>query len=201
LVRQVPASQHMVDYAVDLARATRPKEPPSPDFVKNWLAWGAGPRAAQYMTLGAKARAILHGRYAVTAEDIRTMMYPVLRHRLFTNFNADAEGIDVDQVIEKILETIPEPSYGEAVGGRPRVKSAATAGGEVPSRPPAAPPGAIPAARPGAAAAGGGSAGPVSPPAPAGSSTGGANPPPKTPKGRRPIGPTPPPGAPTPPPG
>jgi len=115
LVRQVPASRHMVDYAVDLARATRPKEPPSPEFIKNWLAWGAGPRAAQYMILGAKARAILQGRFAVSADDIRAMAYPVLRHRLFTNFNADAEGIDVDQVIEKILQTVPEPTYGESV--------------------------------------------------------------------------------------
>ena len=120
LVRQVPTSQHMVDYAVDLARATRPKEAPSPDFVKNWLAWGAGPRAAQYLILGAKARAILHGRFAVSAEDVRAMAYPVLRHRLFTNFNADAEGIDVDQVIEKILATVPEPAYGEAVAAKPR---------------------------------------------------------------------------------
>ncbi len=119
LVRQVPASRHVVDYAVDLARATRPKEPPSPDFVKNWLAWGAGPRAAQYMVMGAKARAILRGRFAVSAEDVRAMAYPVLRHRLFTNFNADAEGIDVDQVIEKILQTVPEPSYGEALPSKP----------------------------------------------------------------------------------
>jgi MoxR-like ATPase len=118
LVRQVPAAQHMVDYAVDLVRATRPKEPPSPEFVKNWLAWGAGPRAAQYLILGAKARAIIHARFAVTAEDIRVMVYPVLRHRLFTNFNADAEGIDVDQIIEKILGVVKEPSYGEAVSSR-----------------------------------------------------------------------------------
>ena len=132
LVRQVPASQHMVDYAVDLARATRPKEPPSPDFIKNWLAWGAGPRAAQYLTLGAKARAILHGRFAVTAEDIRALAYPVLRHRIFTNFNADAEGIDVDRIIEKILETIPEPTYGEAIPARGRAAKAAAPVGEVP---------------------------------------------------------------------
>jgi MoxR-like ATPase len=115
LVRQVPASRHVVDYAVDLVRATRPKEAPSPDFVKNWLAWGAGPRAAQNIILTAKARAILHGRYAVTAADVRAMAFPVLRHRLFTNFNADAEGIDVEQIIEKILKTVPEPSYGEAI--------------------------------------------------------------------------------------
>jgi MoxR-like ATPase len=120
LVRQVPSSQHMVDYAVDLARATRPKEPPSPDFVKNWLAWGAGPRAAQNMILGAKAKAILQGRFAVTAEDIRGLAYPVLRHRLITNFNADAEGVDVDQVIERILDTIPEPAYGDSVASYPK---------------------------------------------------------------------------------
>ncbi len=120
LVRQVPTSRHMVDYAVDLARATRPKEPQSLDFIKNWLAWGAGPRAAQYMILGAKARAILHGRFAVGAEDVRAMAYPVLRHRLFTNFNADAEGIDVDQVIGRIMQTIPEPAYGETKPSKPR---------------------------------------------------------------------------------
>ncbi len=120
LVRQVPTGQHMVDYAVDLVRATRPKEPPSPDFIKNWLAWGAGPRAAQNIILGSKARAILHGRFAVTAEDIRALAYPVLRHRLFTNFNADAEGVDVDQVIEKILQTVSEPAYGESVGAKGR---------------------------------------------------------------------------------
>ena len=113
LVRQVPTARHMVDYAVDLVRATRPKEPSSPDFVKNWLAWGAGPRAAQNIILGAKARAILHGRFAVGAEDVRAIVFPVLRHRLFTNFNADAEGVDVNRIIEKILEVVPEPSYGE----------------------------------------------------------------------------------------
>ena len=118
LVRQVPTSRHMVDYAVDLARATRPKEEDSPAFVQNWLAWGAGPRAAQNLILGAKARAILHGRFAVDAEDVRQMAYPVLRHRIFTNFNADAEGVDVDQVIERILQTVSEPSYGEAVSPR-----------------------------------------------------------------------------------
>jgi len=113
LVREIPASDHMVDYAVDLARATRPKEPESPPFIKEWLAWGAGPRAAQYLVLAAKARAVLHGRMAVSASDIRAMARPVLRHRIFTNFNADAEGVDADQVVEKLVKTIPEPSYGE----------------------------------------------------------------------------------------
>ncbi len=141
LVRQVPASQHVVDYAVDLVRATRPKEPPSPDFIKNWLAWGAGPRAAQNIVLTAKARAIIHGRFAVSAEDVRTMAFPVLRHRLFTNFNADAEGIDVEQVIEKLLQTVPEPSYGESVPVPPQ-----------PGQPPAAPQGVAAQPPPGAMA-------------------------------------------------
>jgi len=210
LVRQVPTGQHMVDYAVDLARATRPKEPPSPDFVKNWLAWGAGPRAAQNMILGAKARAILHGRFAVTAEDIRAMAYPVLRHRLFTNFNADAEGIDVDQVIEKILATIPEPSYGEAVGTQQRVKGVvAPASPEVATPAPPAPPGPTPPPRPAAqpGLASPAAPRPVAPPAPPAAApipavpAGQANPaqaspPPRVVPARRPSGPTPPPAGP-----
>lgn len=141
LVRQVPASQHMVDYAVDIVRATRPKDPSAPDFVKNYLAWGAGPRAAQNIVLTAKARAILHGRYAVTAEDIRAVVFPVLRHRIFTNFNADAEGIDVDQIIERILNTVPEPTYGEQIAVRVPPKKP---GMKEPSRPTAATPPPLP---------------------------------------------------------
>jgi MoxR-like ATPase len=119
LVREVPASDHMVDYAVDLVRATRPKEAGSPGFITNWLAWGAGPRAAQYIVLAAKARAILHGRLAVSAGDVRSVVRPVLRHRIFTNFNADAEGVDPGQILDRLLQTVPEPSYGEpAAGGR-----------------------------------------------------------------------------------
>jgi MoxR-like ATPase len=113
LVRQIPATEHVVEYAVDLARATRPNEPDSPDFVKKMLAWGAGPRAAQYLVLGAKARALLKGRVAVHAADVRAMAKPVLRHRVFTNFNADAEGVDTDQIIERLVAAVPEPSYGE----------------------------------------------------------------------------------------
>jgi MoxR-like ATPase len=143
LVRAVPASQHMVDYAVDIARATRPKEPPSPEFVKNWLAWGAGPRAAQNMILTAKARAILHGRFAVTADDIRTVAFPVLRHRIFTNFNADAEGVDVEQIIEKLIEAVPEPSYGEKIAVQPRKgRQAAQPEAAAPAAPTATPPSA-----------------------------------------------------------
>ena len=113
LVRQIPATEHIVEYAVELARATRPNESGSPEFVKKWLAWGAGPRAAQFLILGAKARALLQGRFAAQAEDVRAMAKPVLRHRIFTNFNADAEGVDTNQVIEKIVESVAEPAYGE----------------------------------------------------------------------------------------
>ena len=119
-------SQHMVDYAVDLCGPRGPRSP-EPGFRQELAGLGAGPRAAQYMILGAKARAIIHGRFAVSATTC-AMAYPVLRHRIFTNFNADAEGMDVDQVIEKILQAVPEPSYGEPGGdGSPRKSTAAKA--------------------------------------------------------------------------
>ncbi|MCX7702736.1 MAG: AAA family ATPase, partial [Planctomycetota bacterium] len=110
LVRKVPVSDYVVSYATDLARATRPPLKESPEFVKNWVAWGAGPRAAQYLVLGAKARAVLNGRYNVSCEDVRKVAYPVLRHRILTNFNADAEGINSDKIIGMLIETIPEPA-------------------------------------------------------------------------------------------
>ena len=110
IVRRVPVSDHVVDYAVNLVRATRPKDPTAPQFVKDWLTWGAGPRACQYLILGAKARAIIHGRYNVTCNDIRANAVPVLRHRMFTNFNADAEGVDVVDIVRELVKTVPEPS-------------------------------------------------------------------------------------------
>jgi MoxR-like ATPase len=115
LVHEIPASDHMVDYAVDLVRATRPDQLDAPAFIRDWLAWGAGPRAAQYLILTAKARAVLHGRLAVAAEDVRAMAHPVLRHRIFTNFNADAEGATTHQILDRLLKEVPEPSYGEPV--------------------------------------------------------------------------------------
>jgi MoxR-like ATPase len=110
IIRKVPVSDHVVDYAVNLVRATRPHEKETPEFINNYLTWGAGPRAAQYLVMGAKARAILRGRLNVSTDDIRQMAKPVLRHRLITNFNADAEGIDSDAVIEKLIATVKEPS-------------------------------------------------------------------------------------------
>ncbi len=108
VLRKLPVSDHVVDYAVSLARATRPKEPGTPAFVNEHLTWGAGPRAAQYLVLGAKAHAILEGRLNVSCEDVRKIAKPVLRHRIFTNFNADAEGVGPDQVVDKLLSVVPE---------------------------------------------------------------------------------------------
>jgi MoxR-like ATPase len=113
IVRRVPVSDHVVDYAVNLSRATRPGRPESPDFINNWLSWGAGPRAAQHLVLAAKARTILGGRFNVSADNVRAVAHPVFRHRLFTNFNADAEGVTPEHIITKLLETIPEPTESD----------------------------------------------------------------------------------------
>ncbi len=105
LVRRVPVSDHLIGYAVELARATRP-ENGSLDFIKNWVSWGAGPRASQYMILAAKTRAILDGRPTPGPEDVRFAALPVLRHRIVTSFNAEAEGIDTRAIVNKLLETV-----------------------------------------------------------------------------------------------
>jgi len=109
VVRKIPVSQHVVDYAVNLVRASRPDDGTSPQFVTDYLTWGAGPRAAQYLVLGAKSLALLRGRLTVSCDDVRHVAKPVLRHRLFTNFNADAEGITPDRIIEMLLDAIAEP--------------------------------------------------------------------------------------------
>ncbi len=109
IVRRVPVSEHVIDYAVNLARATRPRRESTPNFINDWVSWGVGPRAAQHLVITAKARAIVAGRFNVSCTDVREMAKPALRHRIFTNFNADAEGIDTDQIIERLLKTIPEP--------------------------------------------------------------------------------------------
>jgi len=107
IVRRVPVGQQVYDLALDIVRATRPQEPDAGDFVRHWLNWGAGPRAGQYMILAGKARALMHGRLHVTTEDIEAVAAPVLRHRLVPNFNAEAEGISVEQIIEKVLSLVP----------------------------------------------------------------------------------------------
>jgi len=109
LVRRIPVSEHVIRYATRLARATRPNASGAPDFVRNWISWGCGPRAAQYLILGAKARAVLQGKVNVSSSDVRSVLPPVFRHRLVTNFNADAEGVTVENIIEKLLDSVPEP--------------------------------------------------------------------------------------------
>jgi MoxR-like ATPase len=113
IVRRVPTSDHVVDYALRLTRATRPADELAPAFVKEWLSWGAGPRAAQYLVLAAKARAILTGRFAASCDDIRWAALPVLRHRIFTNFTADSEGVSAAQVVQRLLDEIGEPSESD----------------------------------------------------------------------------------------
>ncbi len=107
LVRRVPVGDHVYNFALDIVRMTRPNEPGASDFVRHWLSWGAGPRAGQYMILAGKARALMQGRLYVTTEDIEAVAPPVLRHRIVANFNAEAEGITVEQIIEKILSMTP----------------------------------------------------------------------------------------------
>jgi len=109
LVRQVVVADHVFHYAADLVRATRPREPGPPKFIAEWVSWGAGPRASQYLILGGKARAALNGRLHVTTQDIQAVAAPVLRHRLVTTFHADAEGISADDIVKKLLETMPTP--------------------------------------------------------------------------------------------
>jgi MoxR-like ATPase len=109
VVRQVAVADHVFEYAADLVRATRPKEPNAPKFIPELVSWGAGPRACQYLILGGKARALLHSRVHVTTDDIRAVAYPVLRHRIVTTFNADAEGVTTDDIVKRLIQAVPLP--------------------------------------------------------------------------------------------
>ena len=122
IVRRVPIADQVINYVLRLSRATRLNTPDAPKFIKELLSWGAGPRASQYMTIAAKAKAILAGRFHVSAEDVRSVAHPVLRHRLITNFSAEAEGITTDIVIDRLLEYIdPNESKALADGKLPSV--------------------------------------------------------------------------------
>jgi MoxR-like ATPase len=107
LVLRVPAADHVIRYAVALARATRPHEPTAPDFVKGYVAWGAGPRSSQFLVLAGKARAILDGRFAVSVEDVRALARPTLVHRLVPNFHAEAERVTAAQLVDRLVESVP----------------------------------------------------------------------------------------------
>ncbi|MFQ5771551.1 MAG: AAA family ATPase [bacterium] len=112
IVRKVPLSEQVAQYAVRLVSASRPNNRNSQDFVKNWVSWGAGLRASQYLILGGKARAIMEGRYNVSINDIKALAQPVLRHRILTNFYAESEKVTSVDIIKRLLETVPEPKSG-----------------------------------------------------------------------------------------
>ncbi len=107
LVRKVPVAEDLARYAVRLAAASRPHQEGTPDFINEWVSWGAGLRAAQFLVLGAKARTLIHGRSHVTIEDIQALAAPVLRHRILVNYRAEAEGMTTEKVIEQLLKTVP----------------------------------------------------------------------------------------------
>ncbi len=112
IARQVPAAQAVIRYAVQLVHATRPGSANAPDFVKEWVSWGAGIRASQNLVLAGKVRALLQGRYNVSYSDIRALAPAVLRHRVLLNFHAEAERITTDDVVKRLIDTVPEPTSG-----------------------------------------------------------------------------------------
>jgi len=107
LIRRVPVADNVIEHAVRLARRTRPRTDQAPQFIKDWLSWGAGPRASQYLILGAKARALLTGRHTPDVDDVRRMAGPVMRHRIVPNFNAEADGVTAIEIIERLVRETP----------------------------------------------------------------------------------------------
>ena len=106
VVRKIPASEAVIKFAVDLVGASRPKSDEAPDFVKQWVRWGAGPRASQYLILAAKARAAIRGNFAASTADVEAVAALVLRHRVVTNFHAESEGITADEIVKRLLEQV-----------------------------------------------------------------------------------------------
>jgi MoxR-like ATPase len=121
IVRKVPIADHVARYALQFTRLTRREKGNVPDFIHEYVSWGAGPRASQFLVLGAKARAVLQGRNYVSQADIRAVALPVLRHRIITNFNAEAEGIKPDDIIRKLIDFIPAGDEDSAAAAGPKV--------------------------------------------------------------------------------
>jgi MoxR-like ATPase len=115
IVRKVPVAPYVIRYAMKFTRLTRKEKGEVPDFIKEYVTWGAGPRASQFLVLTAKARAVLHGRYYVSCEDIRAVAPAVLRHRIITNFNAEAEGIKPDEIVRRLSDIIPRDPNEKAI--------------------------------------------------------------------------------------
>jgi MoxR-like ATPase len=109
LIRQTPIAEEIVRYAVRLAASSRPRQASTPDFINEWVTWGAGTRAGQFLVLGGKARALLAGRAHVTVEDIQALALPTLRHRILLNYRAEAEGVRVDSVIQRLVDAVKTP--------------------------------------------------------------------------------------------
>jgi MoxR-like ATPase len=107
IVRKVPVAPYVIRYAMRFTRLTRKEKGDVPDFIRDYVTWGAGPRATQYLVLGAKARAVLHGRAYASCEDVRAIAAPVLRHRIITNFNAEADGVRPDEIVRRLADLIP----------------------------------------------------------------------------------------------
>src|SRR5205085_12192997 len=109
MIQSVPAGDFVLDYTARLVRSTRPRDPSAPDFVKKMVDWGAGPRAGQFLIHGAKAMAAMDGRFSVALDDIKKVAIPVLRHRISTNFQAQAEGQSSEDIVRQLLETVGDP--------------------------------------------------------------------------------------------
>jgi MoxR-like ATPase len=123
LVRKTPVADHIFQYAAKLVRSTRPGDPDSPAFIRQMLSYGAGPRASLFLIVAGKARAVLHGRFHVAVEDIQAVARPVLRHRIIPNFAARSEGLTPDDIVKKLMDTIP--SDERLYHGRQRAGTAA----------------------------------------------------------------------------
>jgi MoxR-like ATPase len=129
IVRRVPVADHVIRYAMQFARLTRRGHGEVPAFIKDYVSWGAGPRASQYLILGAKVRAMMQGRAYVSTDDVRAVAGPVLRHRIITNFNAEADGITADEIVRRLAAVIPtDPSKAHAGGKLPEIFRSADAG-------------------------------------------------------------------------